>query len=750
MSKKLIIVESPSKAGTIQKYLKDQGYIVIASKGHIRDLPVDELGIDIDNNFEIKDVTIKGKEAVIKDIKEKAKDIDIIYLASDPDREGEKISQSIYEVLPKKGKTIKRVKFNAVTKDAIEKAIKNAGDIDELKCSAQKVRRILDRLVGYKISPILWNKIKSGISAGRVQSVALRIIVEREDAIKSFIPETWATIIVKFEKDSIKFESEYFSKNNLLKKEELSKREQAEEIAKQIKDKLFKVVKVDTEEKEQKPTPPFTTSKLQQEASVKLGFETSQTMQVAQKLYEGVYVKSKGQSIGLITYMRTDSVRVEPQAIVEVRDLIKKEYGDSYLPNAAIEHKDKKAGNVQDAHEAIRPTYLSLKPEEVRGDLSVDEFKLYNLIYQKFVSSQMANAILEKTVIFFDCEGYIFRSTGSVVKFDGFKKAFSDLKEEKKSKKGESEESELALPRVLLEDLLKPLEAPKVVDKTTSPPARFNEATLVKELEERGVGRPSTYASIIKNITSKLYVEKEKNRFKPTSLGEEVCRALVAHFPKEMDVDFTASVEDSLDLIEEGKLSWLEFVEKFWKDFNQALDKALLEMKKTRVDNRVFESTKIKCLSCSDGEYLVKSGKNGEFLACSNYPTCKSTQNFKRNEDKTFTLIEKQQKAPTQLSEKVCPKCGSKMAIRKTKDGSREFYSCSNYPKCTCALPIDTTGKKCPKCSKGEIVPKKSKNGRDFWGCSDFPKCDQVYWEQKDVDAIVEKKAKVKKEKKTK
>lgn len=728
---KLIIVESPSKAVTIEKYLKDQGYKVIASKGHIRDLPVDELGIDVDDNFKIKDVTLSGKEKVIKDIKEAAKNADEIYLASDPDREGEKISQSIYEILPKKGKKIKRVKFNAVTKEAIIKALANPGDIDEKKCEAQKVRRILDRLVGYKISPILWNKIKSGLSAGRVQSVALRIIVEREDAIKAFVPETWFTIIVKFEKEKIKFSSEYFG-TNVLKKQELNKKEDADLVLSKIKDQLFKIDKIDVKEKEQKPTPPFTTSKLQQEAAVKLGFETSKTMQVAQKLYEGINLRGKGTQ-GLITYMRTDSVRVEPKAIEEVRGFIKNIYGDKYLPDSIVEYKDKKTGNVQDAHEAIRPTHIEYEPLSIKADLTDDEFKLYNLIYQKFVASQMKNAILEQTTVFLECQGYYFKTNGTVIKFDGFKKAFNDLTEEKKSKKGEEEELEIALPKLEKDETLTPIEPPKVTEKTTIPPPRFNEATLVKELEECGVGRPSTYAAIIKNILTKTYVEKEKNRFKPSDLGDIVCRALITHFPREMDINFTALVETSLDEIEDGTLDWLKFVKEFWTNFEISLNKALVEMKKTKTSNDLKDSTKIKCLLCSDGEYLIRKSKNGKFLACSNFPTCKSTQNFE--EINGEIKIVENKKRELKLSDKLCLKCGSKMALMKSKDG-KEFYGCSSYPKCKSTLPMNSTGKICPKCKKGEIVPKVSKKKTEFWGCSNFPDCSNVYWKKEDIEKI--------------
>lgn len=725
---KLIIVESPSKAVTIEKYLKDLGYKVIASKGHIRDLPIKELGIDIKNDFEINDETMPGKEAVVKAIKAAAKEADEIFLASDPDREGEKISQSISEILPKvKGRKVHRIKFNSVTKEAILKALSNPGKIDEKKCEAQKVRRILDRLVGYKISPILWNKIKNNLSAGRVQSVALRIIVEREDSIKAFVPQVWFTILVKFEKSEIKFVSEYFG-TNLTKRQDLDKKEDADLVLEKIKDKDFNIAKIDTKEKEKKPTAPFTTSKMQQEASRQLGFDTKKTMQVAQKLYEGVNIKGKGQT-GLITYMRTDSVRVEPQAIEEVRKYIDTTYGSTYLPDKAVEYKDKKAGNVQDAHEAIRPTHVEDTPESLKGDLTYDEYRLYSLIYNKFVASQMKNAILEETVVMLECEGYYFKTSGTIVKFEGFKKAFQDSAEEKKVKKGEEEEADAVLPNLTLNESLKPIEAPKVSEKRTSPPARFTEATLVKEMEERGIGRPSTYAAIISNITAKTYVAKEKDRFKPTELGDEVCRALVSHFPHEMDVDFTASVEEALDKIEDGSIKWLDFVQKFWDDFEKSLNKAMSEMKKTK-NEVVANGTGIKCVKCGDGEYVIRKGKNGDFLACSNYPACNSTQNFEKSESGEIKISDKP-KFSAVLVEKKCPKCGKQMSIKKNKDGG-EFYACSGYPECRCTVAINTTGIICKKCGKGEIVPKVSKAGKEYWACSDWQECKAVYWNESD------------------
>lgn len=718
---KLIIVESPSKATTIQKYLKDLGYKVIASKGHIRDLPIKELGIDIKNDFAIHDVTMEGKEKVIKEIKDAVKDAEEIYLASDPDREGEKISQSIFEILSKKDqKKCKRIKFNSVTKESVLKSIQNAGEINEQMCDAQRVRRILDRLVGYKISPILQRKIGPGLSAGRVQSVALRIIVEREELIKNFVAKTWFSIFAQFNKDKVDFKSEYFGKQPK-DKEILNEQKDADEILAKILGKDFKVHSTDTKETEQKPTPPFTTSKMQQDAAQKLKFDAKQTMQVAQKLYEQ----------GFITYMRTDSVRVEAPAIDEVRKFIESKFGSQYVPAKPVEHKDKKAGNIQDAHEAIRPTDLNKEPETMKS-LSVDEYQLYNLIYQKFVSSQMINAILEKTLVMLECEGYFFKTTGTVIKFDGYKKAFEDVVEEKSKKKGEDEDDDGQLPKLNKDEMLTPVKDPEVKKLVESPPPRFTEATLVKELEHRGIGRPSTYASIISNIISRSYVTKDKTRFHPSEQGTYLCNILVKHFPREMDVKFTANVEDTLDLIEDGTQDWLKFMKEFWAEFEKYLMKAEKDIEQIRKIEPSKFSTGIKCLVCDTGEYIKRKGRNGEFLACSNYPTCTSTQNFKEVKG-VITITEKEVK-PLTLVDKKCPVCGSSMAVKSGKAG--DFYACSAYPKCTCTIPMTTTGVVCPTCKKGEICSKTSQKGTIYWGCSNYKECKQVYWNESDIEKL--------------
>lgn len=740
--KKLIIVESPSKANTIQKYL-GKDYKVIASKGHIRDLNPKELSIDIDNDFKIIDMTMEGKESVIKQIKDEAKDADEIYLASDPDREGEKISQSISEVLPKnKHKNMHRIKFNSVTKESIIKALQNPGKIDEKKCEAQKVRRILDRLVGYKISPILFKKLGSGSTAGRVQSVALRMIVEREDLIKAFIPKTWFTIFVDFNKEKIDFTSEYFGKQ-ILKKEILDTQAEADKILNIVETQPFFVHDINSEDKEKSPTAPFTTSRLQQEASQKLKMDTKTTMQVAQKLYEGINIREKGQSIGLITYMRTDSVRAEPQAIEEVRQYIETKYGQNYIPTKAIEHKDKKAQNIQDAHECIRPTYLSLEPDKIRADLTPEQYDLYNLIYQKFVASQMANQQLEKTTVMIKCDDYFFRTVGTVIKFDGFTKAFKDITEEKKKKKGEEDQEDdqnKSLPVLIKDEELKPTDKPKVVKQIESPPPRFTEATLVKELEDKGVGRPSTYSSIIGKLFERDYVEKEKNRFKPTAIGERICRILVKAFPREMDIKFTAKIEDTLDQIEEGKVDWLKFMKEFWADFKKQLDLADQTIEQVApvktFDNSKYK-TGIKCKVCATGEYMIRKGKNGEFLACSNYNSetpCKSTQNFKKDKKGNISILEREK---PKVSDKKCPICSRPMTVRKSESG--DYYACTGYyenPSCKCTLPVTTTNIICPTCKKGEIIAKESKAKKQYWACSNYKECSQVYWNQSDIDKL--------------
>lgn len=716
----LVIVESPSKAKTIKKYL-GKGYQVVASNGHIKDLPKSKLGVDVKDDFALDLVPITGKKDKIERIQELARHAKTIYLAPDMDREGEAIAFHLAEEIGKK-KIIHRVVFNAVTKSAVKFAIDNPTELNQPMYDSQKTRRVLDRLVGYKISPILWDKVQRGISAGRVQSVALRVIVDREDLIKQFVSEKWFSIQGALESKNITFEVRYYGEE-ANKKTELDGKNAEKLVAKivaDIKEKPLKVVEVKKKERRQNPTAPFTTSKLQQEAANKLGFTAKRTMMVAQMLYEGVQLRDHGLQ-GLITYMRTDSVRTEPEAMKSLRDYVKKKYGKDFLSSEEIVYKKKGTSKVQDAHEAIRPTNLEFTPDEVRGDLDSDQQKLYELIWNKFISSQMSPAVIDQTVVTFESNKHFFKSNGSIVKFPGFRTVYLDSIAEKQNKKDdESEDSDE--PRAgLLPDIQegetflqkKKLEAQ---EHWTSPPPRFNEASLVKALEEDGIGRPSTYAAIISNIQDRGYVEKIENRFIPTELGSVVCKMLVESFPDVMDIEFTAKVEELLDKIEEGDIGWKKVLREFWKGFELTLEKAKDEMKNLKKQSI---PTGMHCRKCEDGEYQIKWGKNGQFFACSNYPDCNSTEDFKKSLDGVFTIIEKE------FAKDPCPTCGKRMAIKKGKFG--KFLACENYPQCATTLPF-TIDVHCPLCKVGKFAEKKSRFGKLFYGCSNYPTCSNAMW----------------------
>jgi DNA topoisomerase-1 len=716
----LVIVESPSKAKTIKKYL-GRGYQVVASNGHIKDLPKSKLGVDVKDDFAIDLVPITGKKDKIERIQELAKFANQIYLAPDMDREGEAIAFHLAEEIGKK-KKIHRVVFNAVTKTAVKNAIDNPTELNQPMYDSQKTRRVLDRLVGYKISPILWDKVQRGISAGRVQSVALRVIVDREEEIKKFTPEKWFSLQGELEKKNINFEVSYYG-------EEAGKRTDldgdageklAKKIVKDIQGKSLKAIEVKKKERKQNPTAPFTTSKLQQEAAHKLGFTAKRTMMVAQMLYEGVQLRDHGLQ-GLITYMRTDSVRTEPEAMKSVRDFIKKKYGKDFLSSEEIVYKKKGTSKVQDAHEAIRPTNLEFTPDEVRGDLDSDQQKLYELIWNKFISSQMSPAVIDQTTITFEGGGHFFKSNGSIVKFPGFRTVYLESKAEKQNKKNEDAEESDEPKTGLLPDIQEGevFAQKKTIDSEehwTSPPPRFNEASLVKALEEQGIGRPSTYAAIISNIQDRNYVEKIENRFIPTELGSVVCKMLVESFPDVMDIEFTAKVEELLDKIEEGDVSWKKVLREFWKGFELTLEKAKEEMKDLKKQSI---PTGIHCRKCADGEYTIKWGKNGQFLACSNYPVCNSTEDFKKSLDGTLTIVEKV------FAKDPCPTCGKRMAIKKGKYG--KFLACEEYPTCATTLPF-TLEVHCPLCKVGKFAEKKSRFGKLFYGCSNYPTCSNAMW----------------------
>lgn len=715
----LVIVESPSKAKTIKKYL-GKGFQVVASNGHIKDLPKSKLGVDIKGNFEIDLVPITGKKDKITRIQELAKSATSIYLAPDMDREGEAIAHHLAEEIGKP-KKIFRVVFNAVTKAAVRAAIEEPSLLNKQMYDAQKTRRVLDRLVGYKISPILWDKVQRGISAGRVQSVALRIIVEREDEINAFVPEQWFSIAGQMQKDGNLFDLKYYGETQS-KKTELVDEALVKQIVSDVQGKNYKVLQVKKRERKQNPTPPFTTSKLQQEAANKLGYSAKKTMMVAQKLYEGIQLRDHGMQ-GLITYMRTDSVRTAPEAMQEVREFIDNKYGKDYLPADPIEYKKKGKSKVQDAHEAIRPTSLIFTPDEVRGDLEPEQQKLYELIWNKFISSQMSQAIIDQTSVMFECNGHFFKSNGSIIKFPGFRTVYLEALAEKRSKKGGEDEEESAeavntgiLPEISEGESFKAHKDPVSEEHWTSPPPRYNDASLVKDLEEKGIGRPSTYASIISNIQDRGYVEKTENRFIPTELGIVVCRMLIESFPDVMNVDFTAKVEELLDKIEDGDVRWKKVLKDFWAGFEKTLEKAKEEMKNLK---KQLIPTGIDCHKCDGGEYHIKWGRNGQFLACSNYPDCNSTHDFKKQLDGSITIL------PKNYFHDDCPTCGKRLEVKTGRYG--RFVRCEEYPQCETTLPY-TLKTVCPDCKKGKFAEKKSRYGKIFYGCSNYPDCENALW----------------------
>lgn len=713
----LLIVESPSKAKTIQKYLSGQNIKVIASVGHIKELPKKDLGIDL-NTFEMDLQIIQGKEDVVKEIKKLAKEANTIYLGSDDDAEGCAISWHIREIIGGSKKNIKRVLFHEVTKEAIKEALKNPTDISQKLYEAQKTRRILDRLVGYKISPLLWDKLGSGLSAGRVQSSALRLIVDREREILNFIPDRFFQITAKLKKDEIVFESKYFGEK-IDKKNELKNEEIAKQIFSEINDKDFIVEKVETKEKKQNPSAPFTTSRLQQESSNKLRFSSKKTMEIAQKLYDGSISLGEKGGQGLITYMRTDSVRINPEFQNKTKSFLLEKYGQEYIPSNFNVFKSKNA-TAQDAHEAIRPTNLENNPESIRQYLSEDEYELYKLIWNKYISSQMSSAILDTTTVMFNVNEHFFKSSGTVIKFDGFRKVYLDEDERKKD-----EEENDSLPKLNKDDKLTPIEKPKLLEKFTSPPPRYTEASLIKTLEELGIGRPSTYSAIISNISDRKYVEKKELKFYPSEIGLKLSDFLVQHFIRESDYNFTAKMEEQLDEIEGGKIIYTDVLKDFWHNLSKTLDikqKELENLKKEHIPRSIDEKSKtgISCEKC-DGEYILKKGKGSEFLGCSNYPTCKSTKNYKKDKKGTIKIEEK--KITYHLN--PCPNCGKKLILRDGKFG--KFYSCEGYKDgCKKTLPV-TTGIKCPDCNIGEFVKKKSpKMDSEFYGCSNFPNCKNI------------------------
>ena len=710
MAKPLIIVESPAKARTITKYL-GKAYNVMASVGHVRDLPASKLGVDIENNFTPQYITIKGKGKILTEIKKAAGSASKIFLGPDPDREGEAIAWHIAEELTGKDDNIFRVLFHEITEKAIKEALHNPGRIDTNKVNAQQARRILDRIVGYKLSPLLWEKVRRGLSAGRVQSVAVRLICDLEKEILQFVSEEYwsltATVEGKvpppFKIRLIKYRGEDIK---------IPDQQEAERIKGVLSGSEYIVKTIEKKERKKNPQPPFTTSKLQQEAARKLRFTAKKTMLIAQKLYEGIEIGSEG-PVGLITYMRTDSVRISADAQSEARKFIKDSIGSEYIPAKGIAYKNKKG--IQDAHEAIRPTSVFRSPDEIKEYVDKDSFNLYRLIWNRFVACQMSPAILDTTTIDIQAGEYLLRATGSVIKFPGFMKLYEEGRDD--SAQAVEGEEEDVLPSVAEGERLNFLSIePK--QHFTQPPARYTEASLIKELEEKGIGRPSTYAAILSTIQDRKYVEKKEGRFHPTELGVLVNDMLVEHFPELIDVTFTAKMEDELDEIEEGRYEWRQAVGDFYRPFDQHLEKARKEMRNVKGEET---PTDIKCEKCGNS-MVIKWGKLGYFLACSGYPECKNTMNFKKSEDGTIEAMKEE------TTGENCPQCGSPMVIKSGRFG--RFFACSKYPDCKTTKPI-TTGIACPQegCG-GELTEKRSKRGKVFYSCTKYPTCTFAMWDK--------------------
>jgi len=769
LAKGLVIVESPAKAKTIQKYL-GKDYTVEASLGHVKDLPKSNLGVDIDHDFDTEYIVIPGKEKVLTKLKKLAQSADTIYLAPDPDREGEAIAAHLAEELgdgskkkkKKKdgeGERFRRVTFNEITQRAVRAAFEHPRDIDRHLVDAQQARRVLDRLVGYQVSPLLWDKVRRGLSAGRVQTVALRLIVEREREIKAFEKKEYWTIDAHLAAAKPPaFDARFLGRGE--EKIEIPNGEEAEKIRAALEKADWIVRSVDRKERKRNPTPPFTTSKLQQDSSRKLRFSVKRTMMIAQRLYEGVELGEEG-LVGLITYMRTDSTRVSNEAVTEVREYIKGQYGEQYLPESPNTYKEKK--DAQGAHEAIRPTSAMRHPDQIKQYLKEDEFKVYNLIWQRFIASQMTSAIFDQTTVDIDAKAgsdlFWFRVTGSVEKFDGFLKIY------KESKEGKDEEDEE------LKHKLPPLEAGqkltlrelKPEQHFTEPPPRYNEASLVKELEERGIGRPSTYSAILSTIQERQYVQKLGGKFSPTEIGLVVTDLLVANFPDIFDVQYTARLEEELDEIEEGKEKWTDALGDFYKKFAKALRYAEKHMENIK---RMEKPTEEKCERCG-APLVIKWGKHGSFYACSTYDkedpnsctftkenpinlpdldsadiqettqeeyceNCGRVMVLKRGrfgqfmactgypDCKTTRRLDQGKKVPDIPLDELCPKCGRNLMIRHGRYG--EFTACSGYPDCK-YVKQNFIGVKCPLCKDGELVEKRARKGNTFYGCSNYPKC---------------------------
>jgi len=739
MAKSLIIVESPTKAKTITKYL-GRGYSVMASVGHVKDLPTNKLGVDIENDFEPQYVTIKGKSKVLAEIKKKAQEVDKIYLAPDPDREGEAIAWHIAQELNGKGKKkdgrVFRVLFNEITESAIKRALQSPGQIDIKLVQAQQARRVLDRIVGYQGSQLLWKKVRRGLSMGRVQSVAVRLICDREkerDAFRS--EEYWSIIATLSGQRPPQFDAKLHSING--QEADISTGEQALGILNDVQGKAFIVQSVERKEKRRNPVAPFITSRLQQEAARKLHFTPKKTMTLAQQLYEGMEIGAEG-SQGLITYMRTDSPRISTEAMEDARRLILEKFGSNYLPQTPNVYKTQKA--AQEAHEAIRPTSAARDPESIRQYLEADQYQLYKLIWNRFIASQMVPAILDVTRVDSSPDGmqdqYVFRATGTVVKFPGHTAVYLEGTDQepgtqkRRNEQDVDDESERQLPALVEGEVLRLVsqEGQTQLGFTskqhfTQPPPRYNEALLIRELEEKGIGRPSTYASIISTIQDRKYVEKVEGRFLPTETGRTVNDFLVKGFPDLLDAEFTSQMEEQLDEVEEGNKLWVSAVREFYGPFTRDMEHAQTIPGPKDI---VEPPTNIACEKC--GRMMeIKWGRNGKFLACPGYredPPCKNTQNFEKLPDGSIKVLPREEVATNEK----CEKCSSPMIVKSGRFG--KFLACSAYPACKTTKAI-ALGVKCPSPGcEGDLVQKRTKKGRSFYACSRYPQCEYALWDR--------------------
>lgn len=739
MGEKVVIVESPAKARTIQKYL-GKGYKVASSMGHVRDLPKSGLAIDIEHDFAPSYEIVKPK--VVSELSQALRNAEAVYLATDPDREGEAIAWHITQAVKLSKKTpVYRVVFQEITRNAVQQALQQPRQINQNLVEAQQARRVLDRLVGYQLSPLLWDKVKRGLSAGRVQSVAVRLIVEREREIEQFQPQEYWTIEADLLKEAGVAPRDLFRAvlierdGKKLEKFSIENREQAEAIVADLQGAAYAVVRVTRRDKRRSPAPPFTTSTLQQEAARKLGFSAKKTMTLAQRLYEGVDIGGEDGMVGLITYMRTDSVQVAAEAQTEARDVIGKRFGKEYLPDQPPVYKTKAKG-AQEAHEAIRPTSSARLPEQLNGKLENDLWRLYDLIWKRFIASQMAPAVFDSTIvdiaatpIVAGAPAYLFRATGSVLKFPGFLAVYNVSLDEGE----EDEDSERRLPPLAEGEALQLIEL-LPIQHFTEPPPRYTEASLVKELERLGIGRPSTYASILSTIQEREYVEMVDKKLIPTTLGRVVTDLLVEHFGNIVDYDFTSSLEQQLDDIAEGSKKWVPVLREFYGPFRSTLEQAQRQMRNVKREEIV---TDLDCPKCGRGKLVIRFGRNGEFLACSRYnregdgESCDFTSDFHRDEHGQIVI---DKASAPETSDVLCNVCGRPMVIKKSRFGP--FLGCSGYPECNNTRRIgrdgkpvplpEPTGVQCPKCGEGELLRRRGKFGRPFYGCSRYPKCDYI------------------------